>query len=108
MERERRGWKAMPPVAFFLARSASVMAHSFHYAGTQSLAKRHAQEVSMRIAKPLLLITTPLGVLGGLYEAWRLTGGLVLLMLALLSMMAAAVGMLVLTIREEQRSGRSS
>jgi hypothetical protein len=62
----------------------------------------------MRIAKPLLLITTPLGVLGGLYEAWRLAGGLVFLMLALLSMMGCAVAMLVHTIREEQRSGRAS
>ena len=62
----------------------------------------------MRIAKPLLLITTPLGVLGGLYEAWRLAGGLVFLMLALLTMMGTAASMVVLTIRKEQRAGRSA
>jgi hypothetical protein len=60
----------------------------------------------MRIAKPLLLIATPLGLLGGLYEAWRLAGGLVFLLVALLGMMTMAVSMLVLTIRREQRAGR--
>ena len=34
--------------------------------------------VTMRIAKPLLLVTTPIGVAAGLYEGWRLAGGLVL------------------------------
>ena len=62
----------------------------------------------MRIAKPLLLLATPLGILGGLYEAWRLAGGLVVLMVALLSMMSVAAGMVILTIRKEQRTGRLS
>jgi hypothetical protein len=60
----------------------------------------------MRIAKPMLLIATPLGILCGLYEAWRLAGGLVFLMVALLSMMSVAASMVVLTIRKEQRTGR--
>lgn len=55
----------------------------------------------MRIAKPLLLVTTPLGVLGGIYEGYRLAGGLVFLMVALLLMISAAIGMLVMTIRRE-------
>jgi len=57
----------------------------------------------MRIGKPLLLFITPVGVIGGLYEAWRLAGGLVLLMAALVGMMVAAFAQLVLTIRREQR-----
>ena len=57
----------------------------------------------MRIGKPLLLVITPVGVIGGLYEAWRLAGGLVLLMAALVGMMIAAFAQLVLTIRREQR-----
>ena len=61
----------------------------------------------MRIAKPLLLLTTPLGVLGGIYEGYRLAGGLVFLMIALLAMISAAVGMLVATIRREQAAERS-
>jgi hypothetical protein len=56
----------------------------------------------MRIAKPLLLVTTPLGVLGGIYEGYRLAGGLVFLMVALLLMISAAIGMLVMTIRREE------
>ena len=55
----------------------------------------------MRIAKPLLLITTPLGVAGAIYEAYRLAGGLVFLMVALMSLIAVALGSLVLTIRRE-------
>lgn len=56
----------------------------------------------MRIAKPLLLITTPLGLIGGVYEAFRLAGSLAFLMVALLLMIGAAFGMLVHTIRKER------
>src|SRR5262245_26465901 len=62
----------------------------------------------MRIAKPMLLISTPLGMIGGVYEAFRLAGGLALLMIALMAMIAAAVAMLVLTIRREQRASESA
>jgi hypothetical protein len=58
----------------------------------------------MRIAKPMLLIATPLGVIGGVQEAFRLAGGLAFLMIALVAMIGAAIGMLVVTIRREQRS----
>ena len=37
----------------------------------------------MRIAKPMLLITTPIGLGFGIYEGYRLAGGLVFLMIAL-------------------------
>lgn len=57
---------------------------------------------SMRIAKPLLLVTTPIGVIGGVIEAFRVAGGLAFLMIALLLFISAAIGMLVLTIRREQ------
>jgi hypothetical protein len=56
----------------------------------------------MRIAKPLLLVTTPLGVLGGLYEAYRLAGGLVILMAAMVGLIGAAFGTVIATIRREQ------
>lgn len=56
----------------------------------------------MRIAKPLLLITTPIGVALGLYEAWRLAGGLVFLMVALLGLISVAMISVVLTIRRER------
>jgi hypothetical protein len=58
----------------------------------------------MRIAKPMLLIATPFGVIGGVYEAFRLAGGLAFLMIALIAMIGAAIGMLVMTIRREQRA----
>ncbi|HEY0681295.1 MAG TPA: hypothetical protein VGD45_03095 [Steroidobacter sp.] len=61
----------------------------------------------MRIAKPLLLVTTPLGVVGAIYEAYRLAGGLVLLMVALMSLIAVAVGTLVMTIRREAAAERA-
>jgi hypothetical protein len=66
----------------------------------------------MRIAKPLLLVTTPLGVLGGLWQAFQFGGGLAFIMLALVAMMGCAVGSVVMIARREQaeereRAGRS-
>ena len=57
---------------------------------------------AMRIGKPLLLITTPIGVAGGLYEAHRLAGGLVFLMVAMLTVVSAAIATVVMTIRREK------
>lgn len=56
----------------------------------------------MRIAKPILLVSTPIGVAGGLYEAYRLAGGLVFLMAALVAVIGTAAATVVLTIRREQ------
>ncbi len=61
----------------------------------------------MKIAKPLLLITTPIGVIGGVIEAFRLAGGLAFLMIAMLLFISAAIGMLVVTIRKEQAAIRA-
>ncbi len=56
----------------------------------------------MRIARPILLATTPLGVAFGLREAWRLAGpGLALLMAAMLLVVSALVWMTVRRIRQE-------
>jgi hypothetical protein len=56
----------------------------------------------MRIAKPLLLVSTPVGVVWGLLEAYRLAGGLVILMAAMVGTMAAAAGTVVAIIRRER------
>lgn len=58
----------------------------------------------MRIAKPLLLVSTPVGAVGGLVEAYRLAGGLVLVMLAGMGVLAAAMGSVISTIRREKRA----
>ena len=58
----------------------------------------------MRIAKPLLLVTTPIGVAGAIHEAFRLAGGLGFLMVMFMVMMSLAIGGLVLTIRKEQQA----
>lgn len=55
----------------------------------------------MRIAKPLLIVATPLGVIGGLREAWRFNHGLVFLMLAMLTIISAAIGSVVFIARRE-------
>ena len=57
----------------------------------------------MKIAKPLLLITTPIGLAIGLYEGYRLAGGLVFLMAAMIGVISVAMGSIVLTIRRERR-----
>ena len=59
----------------------------------------------MKIAKPLMIWMTPLGVAGGLYHGYQLAGGLVLLMAALVAMMAAAIAMVVSTVRREREGG---
>jgi hypothetical protein len=56
----------------------------------------------MRIAKPLLLVSTPVGVAWGLLEAYRLAGGLVILMAAMIGTLAAAAGTVVAAIRRER------
>lgn len=58
----------------------------------------------MKIAKPLLLITTPIGLAIGLYEGWRLAGGLVLIMAALIGVIGVAMGSVVWTIRREREA----
>lgn len=60
----------------------------------------------MRIAKPLLLVTTPIGVAYGLYEGWRLAGGLVLIMAAMLAVIGVAIGSVVMTVRKERAQER--
>jgi predicted MFS family arabinose efflux permease len=60
----------------------------------------------MKIAKPLLLVATPIGLAFGLYEGWRLAGGLVFLMAAMLAVMGVAFGSVVLTIRRERAAQR--
>jgi hypothetical protein len=60
----------------------------------------------MKIAKPLLLVTTPLGIAGGLFEAYRLTGGLVVLMAAMMAVVGAGFATVVSTIRREKLAER--
>jgi hypothetical protein len=61
----------------------------------------------MKIAKPLLLVTTPLGIAGGLFEAYRLAGGLVLLMAAMMAVIGVGFGSVVATIRREKLAERT-
>ena len=59
----------------------------------------------MRIARPILLVSTPIGVAVGLREAWRLAGpGMALLMAAMLAVVGGFVWMTVRTIRREHRA----
>jgi hypothetical protein len=60
----------------------------------------------MKIAKPLLLVSTPVGVAWGLLEAYRLAGGLVLLMAAMVGTLAAAASTIVATVRRERAAER--
>jgi hypothetical protein len=56
----------------------------------------------MRIAKPLLLVSTPVGVAGGVYSAYQFSPGLAFLMAGLIALVGCGIGTLVLMIREEQ------
>jgi hypothetical protein len=59
----------------------------------------------VRIAKPILLVTTPLGVLFGLREAWRLAGPRMALLMALMLVVVGAFAWwTVQRIRAERRA----
>jgi predicted MFS family arabinose efflux permease len=59
--------------------------------------------LAVKIGKPLLLITTPIGLAIGLYEGWRLAGGLVFVMATFIAFLGFAFLTVVLTIRRERR-----
>jgi hypothetical protein len=60
----------------------------------------------MRIAKPLLLVTTPIGVLDGFYECYKLAGGLLFLMVAMVGVLVVAFATVIATIRREERQSK--
>ncbi|MEO6080080.1 MAG: hypothetical protein ABIQ86_09920 [Steroidobacteraceae bacterium] len=61
----------------------------------------------MKFSNRLLMVITPVGVAIGLYEAWRLAGGLVfLLALQILALIVATV-VVVRIMRRESRQTRS-
>ena len=81
--------------------SASVM----HFTGAICISRRRWERLkfaAMRIAKPLLLVSTPLGIVTGLIEAYRLVGGLAILMFAMMAMLGVAAAGVVYTISKEQ------
>jgi hypothetical protein len=57
----------------------------------------------MRIAKPILMVTTPLGLIDGVYECYKLAGGLVFIMLAMIGVLGAALATVIATVRREAR-----
>jgi hypothetical protein len=63
----------------------------------------------LRTARPILLVMTPIGVIFGLREAWRLAGPkMALLMALMLAVVSALVWMTVRRIRAEQRLERAA
>jgi hypothetical protein len=58
----------------------------------------------VRIAKPILSITTPIGVVWGLLEAYRIHWWLALLMAAMLGVLGALMLMTVRRARAEMRA----
>jgi uncharacterized membrane protein YqjE len=62
----------------------------------------------LRIAGPILLVSTPLGVLFGLREAWRLAGPkMAVLMAAMLAVVGALAWWTVRRIRQERALERA-
>ena len=63
----------------------------------------------MRIARPILLVSTPIGVLFGLREAYRLAGPRMALLMALMvAVVGAFVWMTVRRIRAESAAAKST
>ena len=62
----------------------------------------------MKIAKPLLMTTTPVGLLEGFYECYRLAGGLLFLMVAMVGVFGIGIATVVAAIRREERAARDA
>lgn len=62
---------------------------------------------AVRIAKPILLVTTPIGLLDGFYECYKLAGGLLFLMVAMVGVMLVGLATVIATIRREEREARA-
>jgi uncharacterized membrane protein YraQ (UPF0718 family) len=62
----------------------------------------------LRIAKPLLLVSTPIGVVWGVVEAYRFRPVLALLMSILIGVISAFMWLTVRTIRREQREQKTN
>jgi hypothetical protein len=60
----------------------------------------------VRIAKPLLMISTPIGLIDGFYECYKLAGGLLFLMIAMVGVLVAALATVIDTIRREERESK--
>ncbi|MET0281194.1 MAG: hypothetical protein ABW278_08720 [Steroidobacteraceae bacterium] len=60
----------------------------------------------MKLTRRMLVWMTPIGVAIGLYEAWHLAGGLVLLMALQMLILGAAVVAVVRVIRREAKESR--
>jgi ABC-type nickel/cobalt efflux system permease component RcnA len=59
----------------------------------------------MRIARPILLVTTPIGLIFGLREAWRLAGpAMAVLMAMMIAVVGAFIWMTVRTVRRERET----
>jgi membrane protein implicated in regulation of membrane protease activity len=58
----------------------------------------------LRIAKPMLLVSTPIGVIWGVIEAYRFHPWLAVLMVLLLGVISAFIGYTVRVIRRERAS----
>lgn len=50
------------------------------------------------------MVTTPIGLVEGFYECYKLAGGLLFLMVAMVGVMGVALATVVATIRREERS----
>jgi hypothetical protein len=57
----------------------------------------------MKIAKPLLLVTTPLGLIDGFYECYKLAGGLLVLMIAMVGVVGVGFATVIATVHREER-----
>lgn len=67
-----------------------------------------ARKVNMRFSNALLMVLTPIGLAIGLHEAWRLAGGLALLLAAQLTVLGLVAFGLVRTARREEAQARAA
>ena len=71
--------------------------------------RRTSSSPRLRIAGPILLVSTPIGVIFGLREAWRLAGPkMAVLMAAMIAVVGALIWWTIRRIRQERALERES
>lgn len=59
----------------------------------------------MRIGKPIMLATTPIGLILGVYEGYHLAGPVMTVAVVMILLFSAGIAWTVLRARREQQSG---
>ncbi|MGC4027876.1 MAG: hypothetical protein QM696_03225 [Steroidobacteraceae bacterium] len=69
--------------------------------------RRSTDEDRMRIGKPMMLVTTPVGLAAGVYEGYHMAGPVMTVAVVMILSFGAGIAWTVLRARREQRAAQA-